>query len=220
MSTVKRVLEHVQRYGIETLPIQELLTLVLCGEGTSRQREKALMVVQRMMAEHTSASELLSKDEHELHEYGFDESLAYRMAALLQLTRRLSLIAEPRIQMKCPKDIADLVMSQMRHLPVEQMRVLVLDTKNCIMVNRVMYTGTVSSSVLRVAEVFRPAITRNASAIAVCHNHPSGDPVPSPEDIAITEQLVLAGKLLEIELVDHVIIGDGRYASLKEQLRW
>ena len=100
------------------------------------------------------------------------------------------------------------------------MRILVLDTKNQVIENIGRYQGTVNSSVLRAAEIFRPAVTRNCPAVIVCHNHPSGDPTPSPEDIAVTEQLVQAGKVLDIELVDHVIIGNNRYISLREHIHW
>ena len=100
------------------------------------------------------------------------------------------------------------------------MRILVLDTKNQVVDNINRYRDPVNSSVLRAAEIFRPAITRNCPGVLICHNHPSGDPTPSPEDIAVTEQLVQAGKVLDIELVDHIVIGNHRFVSLKERLRW
>ncbi len=102
------------------------------------------------------------------------------------------------------------------------MRILVLDTKNRVIENINRYQGTVNSSVLRAAEVYRPAVIRNCPAIIICHNHPSGDPTPSPEDIAVTQQLVAAaaGQHLDIELVDHLVIGNQRFVSLKERLRW
>ena len=95
------------------------------------------------------------------------------------------------------------------------MRILVLDTKNRVVENISRYQGTVNSSVLRAAEVYRPAVIRNCPAIIICHNHP-----PSPEDIAVTQQLVAAGQHLDIELVDHLVIGNQRFVSLKERLRW
>jgi DNA repair protein RadC len=82
------------------------------------------------------------------------------------------------------------------------------------------HRGTVNNSVLRVAEIFRPAITSNCPGIVICHNHPSGDPTPSRDDIEVTQQLVKAGRLLEIELLDHIIIGAGRFVSLRERLAW
>src|SRR5438270_2777246 len=102
----------------------------------------------------------------------------------------------------------------------EQMRILILDTKNQVIENIQRYQGTVNSSVLRAAEVYRPAILRNCPGVIICHNHPSGDPTPSPEDIAVTQQLVQAGQQLDIELVDHLIIGNHRFVSLKERLNW
>lgn len=102
----------------------------------------------------------------------------------------------------------------------EEMRILILDTKNHVVENVNRYRGTVNSSVLRAAEVFRPAVIRNCPSVIVCHNHPSGDPTPSPEDMEVTHQLVDAGKLLDIELLDHLVIGNPRYVSLKERMRW
>jgi DNA repair protein RadC len=218
--SVKHVLEHSQQYGIESLPTTELFTLVLCGETTTKQRQKALQLIQRILADRGDTAAILNTDVHELFAHEFDEKLAYRLVALLELHRRLARPADPRYQIKAPRDAAQLVTPEMRQLKTEQMRILVLDTKNCVVLNKVLYQGTVSSSVLRTAEVFRPAIVRNCPAIIVCHNHPSGDPTPSPEDISVTEQLIHAGKSLDIDLVDHLIIGEEKYVSLKERLQW
>jgi DNA repair protein RadC len=109
----------------------------------------------------------------------------------------------------------------MELLDHEELRVLLLDTKNQVVGNLLLYQGTINSSVLRVAEIFRPAVARKCPNIIVCHNHPSGDPTPSPEDLTVTEQLVQAGKFLDIDVLDHLIIGkDSRFVSLKERLRW
>lgn len=220
MTTIKHVLEHSQQYGVESLPTADLFALVLYGEKAAKQREKAFQLIQRVLAEHGSTSAILNADEYELFANEFDEKLAYRLIALLELHRRLALPAEQLYQITSPRDAARLVMPEMRQLKTEQMRILVLDTKNQVVLNRVAYQGTVNSSVLRVAEVFRPAIVRNCPAIILCHNHPSGDPAPSPEDIIVTEQLVRAGKSLDIELVDHLVIGEDKYVSLKERLHW
>ncbi len=112
-------------------------------------------------------------------------------------------------------------MPEMAYLDHEEMRVLVLDTKNYVVVNMLLYQGTVNSSVLRAAEIFRLAVTRKCPGVLIAHNHPSGDPTPSPEDIAVTEQLVQASQVLDIEFVDHLVIGkNDRFISLKEKLRW
>src|SRR5258708_35232018 len=100
------------------------------------------------------------------------------------------------------------------------MCVFVLDTKNGVVANLLLYQGTVNSSVLRISEIFRPAITRKCPSIIICHDHPSGSTEPSPEDLQVTNQLVEAGRHLNIDLLDHIIIGGYNFQSLKEQLRW
>jgi DNA repair protein RadC len=100
------------------------------------------------------------------------------------------------------------------------MRILVLDMKNHVTENISRHQGTVNSPVLRTTETYRPAVSPNSPGILICHNHPSGDPTPLPEDIAVTQQLVAAGQHLDIELVDHLVIGNQRFVSLKERLRW
>ncbi len=109
-------------------------------------------------------------------------------------------------------------MLEMGYLTQEQLRVLCLDTKNYVIHQQVVYQGTVNSSLVRAAEVFRPAVTRNAPSIVVLHNHPSGDPSPSPEDVRTTEQLRQAGAVLDIDLLDHIVIGHGKFISMKERL--
>lgn len=220
MSTFTHVLEHSQQYGVESLPTAELFALVLCGEKSAKQREKALQLIQRLLAEHKDTPAILSADVHELFAHEFDAKLAHRLVALFELHRRLARPVDQRCQIKSPRDAANIVMSEMRQLKTEHMRVLVLNTKNQPVFNQDIYQGTVNSSVLRAAEVFRPAVVRNCPAIILCHNHPSGDPEPSPEDISVTELLVAAGKALDIDLVDHLVIGENKYVSLKERLKW
>ncbi len=222
MPSMKRVLEQSQQYGVEALSIAELFTLILCGNGAAnaKQREKALQLIQRLLAERNTTAAILGTDVYELFAAEFDDKLAYRLVALLELYRRLARPAEPRYRIKCPADAARLMMPQMSHLKIEQMRVLVLDTKNQVVLNRVLYQGTANATLLRVAEVYRSAVVRNCPAIILCHNHPSGDPTPSSEDIETTEKVIQAGKLFDIELVDHLIIGHSKYVSLKEKLRW
>jgi DNA repair protein RadC len=116
-----------------------------------------------------------------------------------------------------PADAANLVMYEMGSLEQEHLRVLLLDTRNRVMDIVEIYHGSVNTSQVRVAEVFKPAIQRNAVAIVVVHNHPSGDPSPSPDDVAVTRAVIQAGKLMDIDVLDHLVIGQGRYVSLKER---
>jgi DNA repair protein RadC len=153
--------------------------------------------------------------------HGLGEAKACAVKAALEISKRLSReLVEERYKIKSPMDVANLVMVDMAFLDHEEMRVVVLDSKNHVIENQVRYRGTVNSSVLRIAEIFRPAIACNSPGIIVCHNHPSGDPEPSPEDIKTTEQLVEAGKILQIELVDHIIIGSHCFKSMKDYLNW
>ena len=117
----------------------------------------------------------------------------------------------------CPDDVRRLLGPEMAPLAQEQLRVLLLNTKNEVVGQRVVYQGNVNSSIVRPAEVLRPAVVESVPSIIVCHNHPSGDPTPSPEDVAITKELAAAGKLLGVELLDHVVIGGDRSVSLKER---
>ena len=117
----------------------------------------------------------------------------------------------------CPEDVRRLLGPEMAPLAQEQLRVLLLNTRNEVVGQRVIYQGNVNSSVVRPAEVLRPAVVEAVPNIIVCHNHPSGDPTPSPEDVACTRDLTQAAKLLGVELHDHVVIGGKRFVSLKER---
>ena len=116
-----------------------------------------------------------------------------------------------------PQDAYHIIQPFLQHLDHEQLWVLVLDTRNRVMSLVALYKGSVNSSQVRVAEVFRQAILENAPAIILAHNHPSGDPTPSPDDIAITRAIKEAGDLLDIQILDHLVIGLGRFVSLKER---
>ena len=148
---------------------------------------------------------------------GINQATAVRIKAALNLGLRLSLPAEERPSINSPADAAALVQSEMALLEKEHLRVLLLDRRNRVLDNIEVYQGSVSSSQVRVGEVFQPAVGRMASAIVVCHNHPSGDPTPSPDDVAVTRAMVQAGKLLDITLLDHLIIGQNKWVSLKER---
>jgi DNA repair protein RadC len=123
----------------------------------------------------------------------------------------------PREQISGPAEVAALLLVEMGYLPQEQLRVVCLNTKNHVQTIHTVYQGTINSSAIRVAEVLAEPIRRQSAAIIVAHNHPSGDPTPSPEDIAVTHQIHAAGQLLDIDLLDHLIIGQGRWVSLREQ---
>jgi DNA repair protein RadC len=139
------------------------------------------------------------------------------LLASIELAKRLSIPASNVINIRSPQDVANLLMNEMRYLDREVFRILLLNTKNVVLKNYLVSVGSVNSSLVHPREVFKPAIKNSASAVILCHNHPSGEPTPSSEDIKITAKLVESGKLLGIEVLDHVILGNGVFVSLKDK---
>ena len=149
--------------------------------------------------------------------HGLGESTAVKLKAALALGLRLCEPREERPVINSPADAAALVQHEMSLLEQEYLKVIVLNTRNHVLDIVEVTHGSVNSSQVRVAEVLRPAVERNSPAIIVVHNHPSSDPTPSPDDIKITQAIREAGKLMDIELLDHLIIGKGSFTSLKEK---
>ena len=217
--SVKQLREHLQLSGASVLSNAELLAIVL---GTGSSNTTVVRQIQTLFSS-TSLPELLTIEFGEFSQtYHLGESKTAQVMAVLELARRLTIPNKlEQYQIRSPADAAKLVSSEMAFLDHEELRVLCLDTKHGVVANIRLYQGTINSSVLRVAEIFRPAVTRNCAGILICHNHPSGDPTPSPEDEQVTWQLVEVAKVFDIDLVDHVIIGSNhRFVSLKERLRW
>jgi DNA repair protein RadC len=148
---------------------------------------------------------------------GISQATAARIKAALNLGLRLNVPNEERPMINSPADAAALVQYEMSLLEKEHLRVLLLDRRNRVLDIVQIYEGSVSSSQVRIGEVFRPAIQRMASAIIATHNHPSTDNTPSPDDVAVTRAMVQAGKLLDIELLDHLIVSSRGFVSLKER---
>ena len=215
----ERPRERLKHYGPQALSNSELLAILL---RTGTTRDNVIELASKLLAKYGGLNGLMRVDFSELcNEHGLGEAKTSQLKAGLEIGRRLGMQQpDEKYQIKSPADAANLVMMEMTYLDHEQIRILILDNKNRVVENITRYQGTVNSSVLRAAEIFRPAIIRNCPAVIVCHNHPSGDPTPSPEDITVTEQLVAAGIHLDIELVDHLVIGNHRFVSLKERLRW
>ena len=217
--SVKQLREHLQLSGASVLSNAELLSIVL---GTGSSSATVVRQIQTLFTS-TSLPELLTIEFGEFSQtYYLGDTKAAQVMAVLELARRLTIPNKvEQYQICSPADAANLVSSEMAFLDHEELRVLCLNTKNRVVANIKLYQGTLNSSVLRSAEIFRPAISRNCAGIIICHNHPSGDPTPSPEDIAVTEQLIEAGKVLDVELLDHLVIGHhSRFISLKERLLW
>lgn len=217
-ASLKKLRKRVLMNGSMSLSNGELLSLVLStGEGS----EGVLERMQSLFESH-SFTDLLRMDIGELlKKHRIGEAKAAQLQALLEIARRLTIPStDEKYQIRSPADAARLVIPEMAYLDHEEMRVLILDTKNCLVANIFLYKGTINSSVVRTAEVFKHAVTRNCPGIIVFHNHPSGSVEPSQEDIAVTKALIEAGKLFEIDLIDHIIIGGHNFLSLKERLTW
>ena len=149
---------------------------------------------------------------------GVSDAKACQMLAAFELGRRLvSLHPEGRAVVRSPRDVFNLLGAEMAFLDQEHLRVILLNTKNQVLGIQGLYVGNVNTSVLRVAEVLRPAIRENCPCIIIVHNHPSGDPTPSPDDILITTQVRSSAQTMDIELLDHIIIGGQGYLRLKEK---
>lgn len=139
-------------------------------------------------------------------------------AEVLALLDTVTALLRPsdRTQIKSPADVAALLMAEMGHLDQEHLRTVLLDTKNRVQAVHTVYIGTLNCSTVRIGELFKEALRRNSAALVLCHNHPSGDTSPSPEDVMLTREAVEAGKLLDCEVLDHLILGAGRWTSLRE----
>jgi DNA repair protein RadC len=209
----ERPRERLQQVGAANLSTTELLAIVL-RVGSSQ--ESVLGQANRIMARFQGLPGLARASFAELcAEHGLGEAKAAQIMAALEMGKRL-LAAQPeeRPTVTSPRDVANLL-SAMALLDQEHLRVVMLNTRNHVMAVREIYQGNVNSAVVRIAEVFRDPIRDACTAIILVHNHPSGDPTPSQDDISLTAQIYEAGKLLSIELLDHVIIGNN-YFSLKE----
>ncbi len=215
----ERPRERLRNEGAESLSQTELLAIIL---RTGTQRDNVLELAGKLLAKYNGLKGLARVDFNELvNEHGLGEAKIAQLLAALEIGKRLGRASsDEKYQIKSADDAANLVRMDMMYLPHEEMRILTLDTKNNVIENVTRYKGTVNSSVLRAAEVYRSAVIRNCPSVIIAHNHPSGDPTPSPEDMEVTRQLIDAGKALDIELLDHLVIGNPRYVSLKERLRW
>jgi DNA repair protein RadC len=208
--------ERLRDYGAAALSDAELLAILLrVGvAGTN-----VVQLAQQLLVERGGWSGLLRSDYADLcRRHGIGEAKAAALKAALEIGRRLLLTdQEQRVQIKSPSDVAQLLMLEMSHLDQEHLRTVLLDTKNRVQGITTVYVGSLNSSLVRVGEVFKAALMRNSAALIVVHNHPSGDPTPSPEDVLVTREIVAAGLLLDIEVLDHLVIGHGRFVSLRER---
>ncbi len=211
----ERPRERLLREGARALSSAELLAIIL---RTGVRGQNVLQIAQSLLGKYDGLRGLAAASPDELaKEHSLGPAKVAQLQAALELGRRL-LVSSPddRPQVRSPEDVYTLLMD-MGNLSQEELRTLLLDSKNRVIRIRTIYVGSVNASVFRTGELFREAVRSSCASIIVAHNHPSGDPSPSPEDVAVTRQIVEAGKLLNIDVLDHLIIGQRRYVSLKER---
>lgn len=216
MAEQDRPRERLMQVGAGAVSTAELIAIVL---RVGVPGENVLRLAERLLIRFKGLPGLSRATVAELMEVkGIGEAKAIEIKAALELGRRLMASApEERPKVLSPADAANLLMSEMMFLEQEHLRLVLLDTRNRVLSTPTVYVGSLNTSVVRIGEMFRSAIRENAAALIVAHNHPSGDPSPSPEDVNVTKQAVQAGKLLDIEVLDHVIIGRQRFVSMKER---
>ncbi|MFD1955369.1 DNA repair protein RadC [Paenibacillus thailandensis] len=211
----ERPRERMMRYGAEALSHSELIAILL---RTGTKRESAVHLASRILKEAGSLHNLVDMSLNELVAIrGIGPAKAVQLRAGIELGRRVSRSGSGKpVTVRKPQDAADCVMEDLRLLKKEHFVCLFLNTKNHIIARETLSIGTLNASLVHPREVFRAAIKHNSASLICVHNHPSGDPTPSAEDIGLTKRLMEAGELVGIEVLDHLVIGDGRFVSLKE----
>jgi DNA repair protein RadC len=215
MPTDERPRERLVRFGAEALSTPELLAIII-RVGSSRG--SAITLGNQLLSRFGSLRAITKATVAELSAVpGMGMAKAAQIKAAFELGKRLATTTEERPEVNRPDLAANLIMEKMRYHDKEHFEVLVLDTRNRCIAVRSVSVGSLNSNVAHPREVFHEAVSHSGAAIIVAHNHPSGDPTPSKQDQALTARLVEAGKIMGIEVLDHLIIGDGRWVSMKEK---
>lgn len=214
----ERPREKLLKQGVDVLSNMELLSILI---GTGTKDASAITLANRILSLEKDGISYLARcipeDFHSIQGIGMAKSC--QIIAAIELGKRIATKPkEKRINIKSPKEVADLFIEEMRYLNKEFFKVLLLNTKNEIIMIKDISIGNLNSSVVHPREVFCTAIKKSACSIIVIHNHPSGNPMPSQADIEITKRLVHAGEIIGIQVLDHLIIGDGIFISLKEKM--
>jgi DNA repair protein RadC len=216
LAASERPRERLEKFGPGSLSTAELLAILL---RVGVQGENAVQLAQRLLHDFGNVTGLhRAPFEEVVNQRGVGPAKAAQIKAALELGNRMRLeTPEERTSINNPADAAALVQFEMGVLEQEELRVILLDTRNRVLKIEPVYRGSINTSQVRVGELFKTAVRSNAAALVIVHNHPSGDPTPSPDDVAVTRAIVSAGKLLDIDVLDHLVIGQGRYVSLKER---
>ena len=208
--------ERLIRQGAASLSNQELIAILL---RTGTKQESVLHLANRVLTYFEQLHELKTATIEEMTAVkGIGEAKGVQLLAAIELGRRLSQQqTDGKFTVRSPKDAATYLMADMTSLKQENFVVLFMNVKNQVLHRQTIFIGSLNASIVHPREIFREAVKRSAASIICAHNHPSGNPAPSPEDIEVTKRLQDAGHIMGIELLDHVIIGDHQFISLKEK---
>lgn len=210
----ERPREKLLKYGSNFLTDKELLAIIL---GTGNKDENVLELSKRILNDIGGIHGLLTCSVEDLMGIkGIKTAKAIQILSVCEIYKRLSK-PRKRITIKKPSDIVSLIMTDIFFMQQEVFMVITLNGKNNILSKKEIFKGSLNSSLVHPREVFKEALKNSAASIIVCHNHPSGDPTPSKEDINVTKRIKECGNIMGIELLDHIIIGDNKYISLKER---
>lgn len=212
----ERPRERLIHHGAEALSNAELTAIAL---RTGSRKHNALQLAHELLSRFGGLGGMARASVSELCEVpGIGQAKAAQIHAAIELGKRLILAdASRRDQIRNPGDAAIIFQARLRTEVQEQMMVMLLDTQHRVMRLETVYVGNVNASMIRVAEIFREAIKQNATAIIVAHNHPSGDTTPSSDDVRVTQEIARAGKMLDINVLDHIIVGGNSFCSLKQE---
>ena len=210
----ERPRERLIKNGASGLSAPELLAIII---GSGIPGENAIQIGQRLLIKHKSFSGIYKAGFDALcAEPGIGPARAAQILAAMEIARRMTNeTGEQKPAIMSPDDAAALLRFEMSLLEQEELRVMLLDTRYRLIEIVALYKGSLNASAVRIGELFKSAIRKNAAAVIIVHNHPSGDTTASPEDIAMTHEMVKAGELLSVEVVDHLIIGGNRFLSMK-----
>lgn len=208
--------ERLARQGASSLSNQELIAILL---GTGTRNESVLVLANRVLSSFDKIQDLKDATIEEYTKVkGVGQAKATLLLAATELGKRLyQQHTEDRFTIRSPEDAAAFLMTDMTSLNQEHFVVLFMNVKNEVLHKQTIFIGSLNSAIVHPREIFREAVKRSAASIICAHNHPSGNPSPSPEDIEVTKRLTDAGALMGIEVLDHVIIGDHQFISLKEK---
>lgn len=212
----ERPRERLVKYGPGSLSNSDLLAIIL-RVGT--QEYSAIGLAEHILGRFEGLRGVATASIDELSEIrGLGTAKATQIQAMVELGKRLAAtVGESRAVIRSPQDAADLLMPGLRHESQEHFTALLLNTKNEVLKQKTISVGSLNASVVTPRELFREAISANSAAVVIAHNHPSGDPTPSRDDIDVTKRLTQAGQMIGIDVLDHIVIGDGRWVSMKER---